>query len=107
MSMRTACVCLALLASCGALRAEDEVIRCNGGLVTRGMIAAEVLAKCGEPKSRDVESVPIRVRLANGSSGVVGTTEIERWTYDRGAGQFPALLTFEQGKVKTLELITR
>jgi hypothetical protein len=71
------------------------------------MIADEVLAKCGEPKSRTVESVPIRVRRANGSSGIIGTTEVQRWTYDRGAGQFPALLTFEEGKLKTLELITR
>jgi Protein of unknown function (DUF2845) len=107
MTMRATCMCLALLVSCGALRAEEDVIRCKGGLVQRGMIAEEVKAKCGEPKSIDVESVPIRVRRANGSSGIVGTTEIERWTYDRGVGQFPAVLTLEEGKVKTLELITR
>jgi hypothetical protein len=100
-------LCFALLISCGALHAQDDVIRCKGGLVSPGMIADEVLAKCGEPKSRAVESVPIRVRRANGSSGIVGTTEVQRWTYDRGAGQFPALLTFEEGKLKTLELITR
>ncbi len=32
---------------------------------------------------------------------------IERWTYDRGYGQLPALLTFEHGKLKAIELLAR
>jgi hypothetical protein len=107
MAIRATSLCLALLICCGALRAQDDVIRCKGGLVSPGMIADEVLAKCGEPKSREVESVPIRVRRPNGSVGTIGTTAIERWTVERGPGQFPALLTFEEGKLKSLELITR
>jgi hypothetical protein len=98
-------VAVALLILAGAAQAED-VIRCQGSLVRAGMIAPQVVAKCGEPKTKDVESVPIRVRRANGSSGVIGATQIERWTYDRGAGQFPALLTFEEGKLKSIELLT-
>jgi hypothetical protein len=53
-----------------------------------------------------IESIPVRVRRANGSSGIVGVTQIEHWTYDRGAGQFPALLMFEEGKLKSVELLT-
>jgi hypothetical protein len=94
-----------LLAWASGLYADD-VIRCKGALVRSGMVTQEVLDRCGEPKAKEIESVPIRARRANGSSGVVGATQIERWTYDRGAGQFPALLTFESGKLKNIELLT-
>jgi hypothetical protein len=105
MVYRSAMIAIGLLALCGAAEADD-VIRCRGGLVRAGMIDSEVVAKCGEPASKAIESVPIRVRRANGSSGIIGTTQIERWTYDRGTGQFPALLTFEEGKLKSVELLT-
>ena len=97
---------IVLLLAAASVHAEDT-IRCRDALVHVGMIEAEVIAKCGEPVHKDIESVPVRVRRPNGSSGVVGTTQIERWTYDRGPGQFPALLTFEQGKLKSVELLTR
>ncbi len=84
----------------------DDIIRCKGALIRSGMIAPEVLSKCGEPASKMIESIPVRVRRANGTSGIAGVTQIEHWTYDRGAGQFPALLTFEQGKLKSVELVT-
>jgi hypothetical protein len=86
--------------------AADDVIRCSGGLVRRGMAAFEVVAKCGEPERKEVENVPVHARRGKGTA-VVGTTRIERWTYDRGAGQFPALLTFEEDKLKSVELLTR
>lgn len=98
--------CTIALSIAGAAGAQDT-IRCKSALVTVGMIAAEVLARCGDPEHKDVQSVPVRARRANGSSSVIGTTQIERWTYDRGPGQFPAVLTFEQGKLKDVELITR
>jgi len=85
----------------------DEVMRCGSALVNVGMIADQVVAKCGEPKSREVEDVPIRQRTRNGAVNTTGSTRIERWTYDRGYGQFPALLRFEEGKLKSIELQTR
>lgn len=84
----------------------DDIIRCKGALIRSGMIAPEVVSKCGEPGSKAIESIPVRVRRANGSSGILGVAQIERWTYDRGPGQFPALLTFEEGKLKSVELLT-
>ena len=105
MAIRSTLIVIALLSWSQAGRADD-VIRCRGSLVSAGMIAPQVVAKCGEPKTKEIESVPIRVRRANGSSGVIGAAQVERWTYDRGAGQFPALLTFEEGKLKSIELLT-
>jgi hypothetical protein len=86
--------------------AAERALRCGNALIHPGMVAAEITAKCGAPKSKDGEDVPVRVRRPNGRVAVVGTVRVERWTYDRGYGQFPALLTFEEGKLKTIELLT-
>jgi hypothetical protein len=91
----------------GGSRAAEDMLRCGGLLVTVGMVAPQVLARCGEPQSKQVEDVPIHVRGRNGAVSSVGVTRVERWTYDRRDGTFPALLTFEEGKLKSLELITR
>lgn len=104
--MRTIIAMCALLLSASAAHAEDT-IRCKSALVRVGMSESEVVARCGEPRHKDVESVPVRAGRRNGGSHVIGTTQIVRWTYDRGAGQFPALLTFEDGELKRIELITR
>lgn len=96
----------ALLTVCAAPAAAVDVLRCGNSLVRAGMTAGEVVAKCGAPSAKEVIPVPIRVRRPNGTTGVVGTTYIERWTYERGSGQFPALLTFEEGGLERIELLT-
>jgi hypothetical protein len=97
-----AAACL-LAASFGAFAADT--MRCENAIVRQGMIAGEVLAKCGEPGSKRVDEVPVRARNRNGGGTVVGTTKIETWIYDRGAGQFRAALTFEEGKLKSIEYL--
>ena len=101
---------LALVAVLGVLVAvaarADGSMRCGNALITVGMVGPQVTAKCGQPKDKNVTEVPQRARRSNGNSGVVGTLRVERWTYDRGYGQFPALLTFEEGKLKSIELLT-
>jgi hypothetical protein len=98
-------VVLALWAA--SSQADDDVLRCGGQLVTVGMIAPQVVAKCGEPKTKAVEDVPVRGRGRNGAVTSSGSTRVERWTYVRNDGSFPALLTFEEGKLKSVELITK
>ncbi len=86
--------------------APDDTMRCaNGRLVNVGMIDAEVVARCGEPKSRTLSERPVRTRGAGGGSIVVGTMRAERWIYERGQGQFDAALSFEDGKLVRLELL--
>jgi hypothetical protein len=87
--------------------AADDSTRCRSNrLVNVGMVTAEVVARCGEPKSREVEDVPIRARNLNGVGIVTGSTRVERWTYERGQGQFDALLSFEDGKLVRIDLLT-
>src|SRR5688500_18702875 len=65
-----------------------DVIRCrNGRLVNVGMVDAEIIARCGDPKSRTSQDVPIRAQGAGGGAVVVATTRLERWTYERGQGE--------------------
>lgn len=88
------------------LAAADDTVRCaNGKLVNVGMVDAEVSARCGEPKSRTVSEQPVRTRGAGGGSIVIGTVRAERWLYERGQGQFDALLSFEDGKLIGIELL--
>ncbi len=89
-----------------AADADDSLV-CGNSLVTVGMVAGEIVARCGEPKTKAVEDIPIRVRHPNGTVGTAGIRHVERWTYDRGYGRFPALLTFEEGKLRSIELLTR
>jgi hypothetical protein len=98
---------LALVAGFGVMTAgADDTLRCGSALISVNMVGSQVIAKCGAPKDKSVTEVPQRARRANGTSAVVGTLRVERWTYDRGYGQFPALLTFEDGKLKSIELLT-
>lgn len=93
-----------LLAANG--RAADTLRCATGRLVDVGMFAAEVVARCGEPRSRSVEEVPVLTRTRNGNVVQTGTTRTEHWTYARGYGQFDALLTFEEGKLVRIDLLT-
>ena len=100
-------VAIAALVAGGYSASADDVMRCGTAIVNTGMVASQVVAKCGEPQSKEVETVPIKRRTASGGVNTTGSTRIERWIYDRGYGQFPALLTFEQGKLKSIELLAR
>ena len=100
-----AVLAVCLLGTSSVVRGDD-VMRCNQVLIKVGMLAGEVLAKCGEPKSKLVEDVPIRARNHNGAVNVIGTAKVETWVYDRGYGQFPAELKFEEGKLKSIEYLT-
>jgi hypothetical protein len=84
----------------------QRTMRCgNGRLVNVGMVAAEVVARCGEPKTRSSEDLPVRARLPNGAVVQTGTTRVERWTYERGQGEFDGLLRFEDDKLVEIEML--
>jgi len=86
----------------------EDTIRCrNGRLVNVGMTASEVSSRCGDPKSRTVEEIPVLARLPTGAVRQTGTTHAERWIYGRGQGQMDALLTFEDGRLLRIELLTQ
>ncbi len=65
----------------------------------------KILALCGPPKARIVEEIPVRHRVVTGFSRFSGITLDEQWEYDRGWGKFPAILRFQDGKLKRIEYL--
>jgi hypothetical protein len=95
-------------ASISFVAGADDTMRCrNGRLVDVGMTASEVSGRCGQPKSRTVEEIPVMARLPTGAVRQTGTTQAERWIYGRGQGQFDAMLTFEDGKLLRIEILAQ
>ena len=80
-------------------------LRCQGRIIDPGVTMAQVLAMCGSPITRIIEEVPVRTRVASGFSRFIGFTTTEQWVYDRGWGRFPAVLWFQDGKLKRIEYL--
>ena len=96
-----------LAASTAHDAAAVDSIRCAAGrLVDVGMVDAEVIARCGEPKSRTSQDVEVRAQGPGRGAFVTTTTRLERWTYERGQGQFDAVLSFEDGKLVRIDLLS-
>lgn len=69
-------------------------LRCDSKVVSAGMLAAEVLAVCGEPDLRDVWAVP-------GAYGYGAPTE--QWTYNFGASQLLRVLLIRNGRAEIID----
>ncbi len=93
-----------MLCYCGAADAYGS-LRCQGKIIDPGVTMAQVLAMCGSPKTRIIEEVPVRARVASGFSRFIGVTTTEQWVYDRGWGRFPAVLKFHDGKLRRIEYL--
>ncbi len=93
-----------MLCYCGAADAYGS-LRCQGKIIDPGVTMAQVLAMCGSPKTRIIEEVPVRARVASGFSRFIGFTTTEQWVYDRGWGRFPAVLKFHDGKLRRIDYL--
>jgi len=86
---------LALLPT--VVASADDTLRCGSKIVRIGMTEEEVRGYCGQPSSSRVEEQDVRA-----AGRLVGKTEIHIWRYDRAAGQMPAELVFDEGKLKSI-----
>lgn len=77
--------------------AARDTLRCGSKIVKIGMTMDEVLKFCGEPQTREVETIPVR-----SGNRVTGTTENQVWVYHRPGGK-PASLTFDQDTLVSIE----
>ena len=76
---------------------QMETLLCRGGIVSRGDVQAQVLAKCGPPvfaSQRDEVLFEHRVR---------SIAAIEEWTYNFGPNEFMYLVRFVNGRVARIE----
>jgi Protein of unknown function (DUF2845) len=92
---------IAALALCVPVHAET--LRCGSSLIQEGMSQSYVVEKCGAPDSKMESTEPVYARRPDGFTYKVGEATQEIWRYKRGSGQFPAVMTFQDGKLKKLE----
>jgi hypothetical protein len=84
--------------------APGDDLRCGKWIVNEETPLEELVSKCGQPRSKEIETQEIRRRNGNGvGTQVVGTTTVEKWIYRRTPGSLPMRVTIEDGKVKRIE----
>ena len=81
----------------------DETIRCGRWVVDSSATVEELVSKCGEPTAKDSVVQDVRARNTDGTTRVVGTTVTEFWTYERGSGALPIVVTIVDGRIRSIE----
>lgn len=82
-----------------------ESMRCGKWVVNAEHSPAELIAKCGEPQSREVTENEVLGRTPSGHSIRLGTQIVERWVYKRSTGALPMQVTIIDGKVTEIRRI--
>lgn len=81
---------------------EDEMFRCGRWVVSRELSPAEVLQKCGEPTSREIQNKEVYVPLANGRGTRKITLQVEKWHYDRGNSAAAMVVTIFEDRIEEM-----
>ena len=79
--------------------AAQSSFRCGGKIVRTGMSMDEVRKACGSPTSSEIEQHDVRA-----GNRVVGVTDIHIWRYRRSSRQRTAVIYFDEGVVKAIEM---
>lgn len=92
---RRASICaFSLLAALLASGAAANM-RCDDSILERGFTFLEVIERCGRP---DLTYQRLQLYVP----GVYAP--VEEWTYEQGSNKFRRLLTFENGRLRRIEL---
>lgn len=110
---------LLFFSSVTSLAYADSWIRCDSRIVRVGASRSEVIEQCGEPADRTERREFRTLEISQTTSAdpkqpqtVVKqsrTLEIifEKWRYDFGPNQLPRFLTFEDGRLKNVQVGSR
>ena len=85
--------------------AEAGQLVCKDKIIGTGTSAAELLAACGEPVSKQAESATVRDAGARGAGDVHQST-VETWRYERHSRQLATVVTLRDGKVLDIRNLT-
>jgi hypothetical protein len=107
-AVRTVCVRLAALSVVLLVGAHtaiaDESMRCGDWIVSVPISVEELLRKCGDPLKKEVTTEDIRASRRSGvGSRMIGTTTIEKWTYNSGGQSLSMIVTVVDGKVTRID----
>lgn len=85
-------------------RLTGDGMRCGNVVIREGDLTRTVLDECGEPISRDTAGLaPAAPAPVPSGEPPVLDVPIEQWVYDRGRGQFIAIVTVRGGRVEAIE----
>jgi hypothetical protein len=105
---RTQLLLIGALAAVLPSYAFAESLRCQNGIAAEGDSRLAVVYKCGQPILRDAYCPPV---YYSGSvytvpepiaSFYVPCVQTEEWLYQRGPGEFPAVVRIRAGKVLSI-----
>ena len=87
-----------------AVTAGADNFRCGKWIATVDLPVSELLAKCGEPASKETRTEEVVGRNAAGFTFKTGeVVVIETWTYHRGTRASPMVVTIIDGKIERIE----
>ena len=95
--MKKIILLMVMISAATIAQSAETTLRCKGKLIRAGMDANEVLKHCGNPDQKVTEQRPVF-----SGNRQTGTFEVEIWHYDRGTGQWPAVLEVEAGILKSI-----
>lgn len=108
--MRPLLMTLALTILSFPTLSQAASMRCGTQLVSDGAPKATVLAKCGEPVSKEsrTETTEVKTKDKGSDTSVKTTTQknIEEWTYNFGPNRFLQVVTFENGVLTDVKSTT-
>ena len=89
---------MGLALASGAIHADS--MRCGNKIVNESATLDELLAKCGQPQDRKVETEDIYAINPNGARVKTGAQTVkERWIYKPTPGALPMAVRIVDGKI--------
>jgi hypothetical protein len=80
-----------------------DSMRCGNKVVSESATLAELVTKCGQPQSRDVEKEDVYAINPNGARVKTGGQTVkERWIYRPTPGALPMAVQIVDGKIVSI-----
>lgn len=79
-------------------RSSADSISCDGGIVSSGDRAVDLLLKCGQPEWKDTRTEEI-IERTGADARRTTTVTVEDWTYNFGPARFLRIVTVRNGVV--------
>jgi hypothetical protein len=95
---------LVLILAVLSAAAHAENFRCGKWIASTDLSVTELVARCGEPASRETRTEDVLTRNRNtGLMGKTGQITVETWIYERGTQAPPVVVTIVDGRIKSIE----
>ncbi len=78
-----------------------DTFSCGGGIISTGDRSMDVLAKCGQPDSKESHQEELSERLDDNTKQKIFVT-VEEWTYNLGPTQFMRIIILKNGVVTNI-----